>query len=76
MYQLEETFYFYFLLIIPILLMVFIYNKSWQQKTRKKYFSIKSFEFLNPEFSPSKVNLKSIIIFFYNYFFSDWFSES
>ena len=64
MYQLEETFYFYFLLIIPILLMVFIYNKSWQQKTRKKYFSIKSFEFLNPEFSPSKVNLKSIIIFF------------
>ncbi len=64
MYQLEETFYFYFLLIIPILLMVFIYNKNWQQKTRKKYFSIKSFEFLNPEFSPSKVNLKSIIIFF------------
>lgn len=63
MYQLEETFYFYFLLIIPILLIVFIYNKSWQQKTRKKYFSTKSFEFLNPEFSPSKVNLKSIIIF-------------
>ena len=64
MYQLEETFYFYILLLIPVIILVFIYNKLWQKKIIKKYFNKETFKFLSPDFSHSKSYLKTSIILF------------
>ena len=44
MYQLEETTYLYILILLPIILLVFLYNKYWQ-KTIKKYFDDATFNF-------------------------------
>ncbi len=63
MYQLEETFYFYFLISIPILILVFSYYKIWQTTIIKKYFNKDSFNFLSPEFSSSKLYLKASLTF-------------
>ncbi len=63
MYQLEETFYFYFLISIPILILVFSYYKIWQTTIIKKYFNKDSFSFLSPEFSSSKLYLKASLTF-------------
>ena len=64
MYQLEETFYFYILLLIPVIILVFIYNKLWQKKIINKYFNKETFKFLSPDFSHSKSYLKTSIILF------------
>ena len=64
MYQLEETIYFYLLIIIPVFILVFLYNRLWQQKVIKRYFDKKTFRFLSPEFSPFKSYLKTTIILF------------
>ncbi len=61
MYQLEETFYFYLLILIPLLLVVFFYNRIWQKNIVNKYFNNKTFKFLSPEFSSSKSLLKTVI---------------
>mgnify|MGYP003331424750 CR=1 FL=1 len=39
MYQLDEIKFFYFLLIIPIIIMVFVYNKYWKNRVIKNNFS-------------------------------------
>ena len=62
MYQLEETFYFYFLISIPLLILIFSYNKIWQKGVIKKYFNDDTFQFLSPEFSTSKSFLKTTLI--------------
>jgi len=61
MYQLEETFYFYLLILIPLLLVVFFYNRIWQKNIINKHFNNKTFKFLSPEFSSSKSLLKTVI---------------
>ncbi len=61
MYQLEETFYFYLLILIPLLLVVFFYNRIWQKNIVNKHFNNKTFKFLSPEFSSSKFLLKTVI---------------
>ncbi len=61
MYQLEETFYFYLLILIPLLLAVFFYNRIWQKNIVNKHFNNKTFKFLSPEFSSSKSLLKTVI---------------
>ena len=61
MYQLEETFYFYLLVLIPLLLVVFFYNRIWQKNIVNKHFNNKTFKFLSPEFSSSKSLLKTVI---------------
>lgn len=61
MYQLEETFYFYLLILIPLLLVVFFYNRIWQKNIVNKHFNNKTFKFLSPEFSSSKSLLKTVI---------------
>ena len=58
MYQLDEIKFFYLLLIIPIIIMVFIYNKYWKSKVIRNNFSIDSLNYLVPEFSKSKDSLK------------------
>ena len=59
MYQLEETTYLYILILLPIILLVFIYNKYWQKRTIKKYFDDATFNFLSPELSLTKSYIKT-----------------
>ena len=59
MYQLEETTYLYILILLPIILLVFIYNKYWQKITIKKYFDDATFNFLSPELSSTKSYIKT-----------------
>ena len=59
MYQLEETTYLYILILLPIILLVFLYNKYWQKITIKKYFDNATFNFLSPELSSNKSYIKT-----------------
>ena len=59
MYQLEETTYLYILILLPIILLVFLYNKYWQKITIKKYFDDATFNFLSPELSSNKSYIKT-----------------
>ena len=59
MYQLEETTYLYILILLPIILLVFLYNKYWQKRTIKKYFDDATFNFLSPELSSTKSYIKT-----------------
>ena len=59
MYQLEETTYLYILILLPIILLVFIYNKYWQKRIIKKYFDDATFNFLSPELSSTKSYIKT-----------------
>ena len=61
MYQLEETTYLYILILLPIILLVFLYNKYWQKITIKKYFDDATFNFLSPELSSTKSYIKTSI---------------
>ena len=64
MYQLDEIKFFYFLLIIPVIIMVFVYNKYWKNRVIKNNFSMASLNYLVPEFSKTKDSLKLIIQLF------------
>ena len=57
--QLEETTYLYILILLPIILLVFLYNKYWQKITIKKYFDDATFNFLSPELSSTKSYIKT-----------------
>ena len=59
MYQLEETTYLYILILLPIILLVFLYNKYWKKITIKKYFDDATFNFLSPELSSTKSYIKT-----------------
>ena len=59
MYQLEETTYLYILILLPIILIVFLYNKYWQKITIQKYFDDATFNFLSPELSSTKSYIKT-----------------
>ena len=59
MYQLEETTYLYILILLPIILLVFLYNKYWQKITIKKHFDDATFNFLSPELSSTKSYIKT-----------------
>ena len=59
MYQLEETTYLYILILLPIILLVFLYNKYWQKITIKKYFDDATFNFLSTELSSTKSYIKT-----------------
>ena len=59
MYQLEEITYLYILILLPIILLVFLYNKYWQKITIKKHFDDATFNFLSPELSSTKSYIKT-----------------
>ena len=44
MYQLDEIKFFYFLLIIPIIIMVFVYNKYWKNRGYENSTNVGSWE--------------------------------
>tara|TARA_B100000780_G_scaffold26836_1_gene17003 strand:- start:502 stop:1542 length:1041 start_codon:yes stop_codon:yes gene_type:complete len=62
MYQIEETIYFYLLLVIPILLMGFFALRSWKKYIQKKYISNHLFKKLSPENSEFKPKLKIFLL--------------
>ena len=61
MYQLEEISFMYFLVLLPILFLIFIINKNWQRTIKKKYFDSNTIEYLSPEISNKKPFLKFLI---------------
>ena len=54
MYQLEEPFYFYLLLIVPILTIGFFILISWKKAIQKEHISNHLFKKLSPESSKFK----------------------
>jgi len=62
MYQLEESIYFYLLLIIPILIIGFISLNSWKKTIQKKYISTNLFKDLSPQTSQFKPKLKLVLL--------------
>ncbi len=62
MYQIEEKIYFYLLLLIPILVVGFMYVSWWKKKLRKQFADTILLEKLIPEKSTFKPILKIIFI--------------
>lgn len=58
MYQLEETFYFYILFIIPFMIVGFILLSSWKKNIQKKYISENLLKVLSPDRSTFKPKIK------------------
>ena len=62
MYQLEEPTYFYYLLIIPAILVLFIGVLWWKKRKQKQFAPAVLFNKLNPERSTFKSVLKFIML--------------
>ena len=62
MYQLEETSYFYILLIIPIMIIGFVFLKTWKKNIQKKYISENLLQFLSPNISNFKPRIKLLFL--------------
>lgn len=62
MYQLEETSYFYILLIIPIMIIGFLFLKTWKKNIQKKYISENLLQFLSPNISNFKPRIKMLFL--------------
>lgn len=62
MYQIEETVYFYLLLVIPILVIGFSILTIWKKNIQKKHISSHLFKQLSPENSEFKPKLKIFLL--------------
>ena len=62
MYQLEETLYFYLILVIPIILFGFLVLKRWKSIIQKKYISKELLETLSPDISSFKPKVKVLFL--------------
>ena len=62
MYQLEETSYFYILLIIPIMIIGFLFLKRWKKNIQTKYISENLLQFLSPNISNFKPRIKLLFL--------------
>ena len=62
MYQLEETLYFYLILVIPIILFGFLVLKRWKTIIQKKYISKELLETLSPDISSFKPKVKLLFL--------------
>ncbi|MDX9789348.1 MAG: VWA domain-containing protein [Candidatus Kapabacteria bacterium] len=62
MYELDEKKYLYFLIIIPILVLIFLVNLYWKRKKQKEFGSDKMMKKLSPEKSVFKPTLKITVI--------------
>ena len=58
MYQIEEPIYFYFLAIIPAVMLIFLWVFWWKKKTQRKFSNSRLLERLAPNTSPFKSVLK------------------
>ena len=62
MYQIEETVYFYLLLVIPLIIIGFSVLTIWKKNIQKKYISNHLFKQLSPENSEFKPKLKIFLL--------------
>jgi Ca-activated chloride channel family protein len=62
MYQLEEDFWFWLLLLVIGMLMMFIWTMIWKKKTKNKFASENLLKILSPEQSVFKSTLKHIVL--------------
>ncbi len=58
MYELEEKSYLYFLIVIPLLVLLFLYVQIWKRKKQKEFGDIELIKKLSPEKSAFKPFLK------------------
>ncbi len=62
MYELDEKNYLYLLFIIPILLVLFLYNQFWKRKKQREFGDLVLIKKLSPEKSTFKPVLKLITV--------------
>ena len=62
MYQLEEKIWFWAFIIIPVMLMVFLWTFFWKKRTQKSFGSAVVLKRLSPDLSFFKSSLKFIIL--------------
>ncbi|MEL0183185.1 MAG: VWA domain-containing protein [Bacteroidota bacterium] len=58
MYQLEHTYYFYLLLVIPLMILGFLALNRWKNNTQNKYISSDLLKVLSPDISTFKPKVK------------------
>ena len=61
MIQLEEKIYFYFLFIIPVLVVLFVLQQIWKRRTQKKFGDLNLLKRLTPTKSIFKSTLKLVL---------------
>jgi Ca-activated chloride channel homolog len=64
MYELEEKNYLYFLIVIPVLTMLFLYIQYWKRKKQQEFGDLDLIKKLSPEKSIFKPVLKFILMIF------------
>ncbi len=62
MFELEEKTYLYLLLLLPILVVVFLYNLYWKRKKQREFGEIELVKKLSPHQSLFKHSLKFIVV--------------
>lgn len=62
MYQLEESKYLYLLLIVPILVVFFVFNLYWKNRKQKEFGDMELVKKLIPEYSTFKSILKFVFV--------------
>ena len=62
MYELEEKWYLYFLLVIPAMTLLFLYIQFWKRKKQREFGDLDLIKKLSPEKSAFKSTLKLVVI--------------
>jgi Ca-activated chloride channel family protein len=62
MYELEEKWYLYFLIVIPLLAMLFLYIQFWKRKKQREFGDLDLIKKLSPEKSVFKPVLKLVVV--------------
>lgn len=62
MYELDEKKYLYLLVVIPILLLIFLYNQYWKRKMQREFGDLEMVKKLSPEKSVFKTVLKFSVL--------------
>ncbi|MCF6131380.1 VWA domain-containing protein [Flavobacterium wongokense] len=62
MYELEEKWYLYFLIVIPVMAMLFLYIQFWKRKKQREFGDLDLIKKLSPEKSAFKPALKLVIV--------------
>ena len=75
MYELDEKKYLVLLFLLPILVVLFIYNQYWKRKKQREFGDLEMVKKLSPEKSIFKPILKFTTLFSKNNFVEDIISS-
>ena len=62
MYELDEKKYLYLLFVIPVLVVIFLFNLYWKRKKQREFGDLRSIEKLSPMRSAFKTTLKFSVV--------------